>query len=513
MPTDYGNAPGEGPLRQNGTPLADPLPPGDLPNAVSKAAERQQPAVLMMRDVVKGTERVRDAQQTYLPQAPGEDPANYKARLLRSVFFNVTGRTVEGLVGQVFRVDPELGEDVPVAIRGDEQGVGGHAENIDLAGTHFDVFARAVLQDALTAGHAGILVEFPKTGGTQSAAAEKTIRPYWVPIRKDDILSWRTAIIDGQTVFTQVVFKECTTVPAGKFGEKEQTRYRDIDSGVVGFALLQIADDKKSIIVVDEGTYPTQTEIPFAEIVTSGRQGLLESIPPLLDLAYLNLTHYQTLSDYLTSIHKTCVPVYVESGVEPDSSGLVIGPNTARQFSNPDAKAMYVSHDGAALGSVEKALENMKAEMGTLGIAMLAPQKQSAETATAHRQDKSTEDSALAVTARGLQDGLERALGFHAKYLRLPSGGSVTVNREFNRPTMEAAMLTAWTSAVSTAGVPERFMLADMQRTGLIPTEENVEEIAEEMETKRIAQEDAEQQRQADLLAMKQPQPAPKAAA
>jgi hypothetical protein len=500
VPSDQGNRPGDGPLRYQAVELADPLQPGDLPSTVSKAAERQQPAVSLMRDVVAGPETIRDKRTAYLPIAPREDAKNYASRLQRSVFFNVTGRTIEGLTGQVFRKDLELADDVPATIQE-------HAENIDLAGTHLDVFARALLQDALTAGHAGVLVEFPKTGGTQNAAQERSaIRPYWVPIQKEQIVSWRTAVLDGKTVLTQLVLKECGMVPAGRFGEKEQERYRVFrrdEVGNVSFQLLEIGDDKRSVIVVDEGTYPTQTEIPFAEIVTSGRAGLLESAPPLLDLAYLNLGHYQMWSDYAWSIYKTCVPIYVETGVEPEAGELVIGANAARQFTNPDAKAQYVSHTGDALGSVEKALENLKADMGTLGIAMLAPQKRSAETATAHRQDKSTEDSALAVTARGLQDGLERALQFHANYMREKTGGSVTVNREFDRPSMEAAMLTAWGSAVSNAGVPAKYMIADMQRTGLIPSEDDPEQIADEMDAARQAREDAEAERAKDLLAAK----------
>jgi hypothetical protein len=277
VPSDYGNRPGDGPLRLNGQAVADILQPGDLPSTVSEAAERQQPAVTLLRDVVAGPERIRDAGSAYLPQAPGEDPKNYRARLLRSVFANFTGRTLEGLVGQVFRVDPLLSDDVPATIKT-------QWENIDLAGTHGDVFLRALFQDALTSGHTGILVEYPKTEGTQDHAAERSgaVRPYWVPIKKEDILSWRTAVINGQTVLTQLVLKECTMVPAGRFGEKEQTRYRVFtrEHGVVAFELLEIADDKKTVIQVDAGTYPTQEEIPFAEIVTSGRQSILDSKPP-----------------------------------------------------------------------------------------------------------------------------------------------------------------------------------------------------------------------------------------
>ncbi len=125
---------------------------------------------------------------------------------------------------------------------------------------------------------------------------------------------------------------------------------------------------------------------------------------------------------------------------------------------------------------------------------MLAPQKRQAETATAHRQDKDTEDSSLAVAARGLQDGEERALGFHARYMGLDSGGSITINREFDEVSMQSDMLTAWTRAVADAGVPERFMLKDMQGGGLIASEEDVEDIADEMQANRDA---AQQQKDA----------------
>ena len=74
------------------------------------------------------------------------------------------------------------------------------------------------------------------------------------------------------------------------------------NEGVVGWALLEVTE-KKTVIQVGEGTYPTQAEIPVSEIVTSGRVSMFESSPPLLDLAYLNVAHYQQWSDYATSIH------------------------------------------------------------------------------------------------------------------------------------------------------------------------------------------------------------------
>src|SRR5262245_10017183 len=155
--TDYGNLPGDGPLRPGG--VTAPLPSGeDLPSKRSKASEAQQPALRTCRDVNEGNERIKAQGQIYLPAEPAEDGPNYRNRLARSVFTNFFRRAIDGLTGLVFAKDPQLGTDVPARIVVD-------AENIDLAGTHLDVFAREIFADAQVAGHAAILVDFPRTDG------------------------------------------------------------------------------------------------------------------------------------------------------------------------------------------------------------------------------------------------------------------------------------------------------------------------------------------------------------
>lgn len=502
-PMDFGNRPGEGPLRRGGVSLPGiPLTETNLPSTESKCVKDQKPALQFVRDCWRGTPAIRAGAEAYLPRAPGEKPQNYNGRLSRSVFTNIYRNTIEGLVGYVFRDDPELGEDVPPEIVV-------QWENIDNAGTHGDVFTRDLMVDAMVAGHAAILVEYPKTGGTQTRADEVVggIRPYWVPIRKDHIVSWRTAVENGHTILTQLVLKECTYVPDGVFGEKEQTRYRVFyrEGGVVGFALLEIAADKKTLLTVDAGTYPTQQEIPVAEIRTSGSRSLFESDPPFLDLAYLNIAHYQQWSDYATSIHKTCVPIWVETGVtptNPDGSPeeIVLGPNTSRQFTNPQATAGYQSHDGAALAQVKAALDDLKNDMAQLGLAALQSSKRAAETATARELDKSASDSALAVTARGVQDGIERALAFHARYLGLEDGGSIEINREYNETVMDAGVMTAWATLAEKLGVPVRLVLEALQEGGRIPEDADLDEIEAEMMANQAAMEARKAQEQADQL-------------
>lgn len=512
-PTDMGNEPGSGPLRVGGQSLGA-LPNADednRPDTLCKSAKAQAPAVELVRDCYLGTERLRERSTTYLPQEPGETAKNYRIRLLRSVFFNVLKRTIEGLVGQVFKKDPKLGDDVPAPIVD-------QWENIDNAGTHGDVFLRDLLQDALTTGHAAILVDYPSTGGQLlNRAEEEGLRPYWVPIKKENILSWRTAVIDGKTVLMQVVLRECTMVPSGAFGEKEQVRYRVLyrDRQTAGFQLLEMAENKKDVILKEEGIYGNQVEIPLAEIQTSGSKSIFESDPPLLDLAYLNIAHYQQWSDYATSIHKTCVPILTRIGfdsfTDEGKKEVVVGPNAMLDIPlGGDLK--YTSHDGSALAESKASLDDLVANMATLGLAMTAPDKRAAETATAKRMDKSTEESSLAVTARGLEDGAERALGFHARYLKAKSGGSIDINREFDEQTMQADILAAWTQAVN-AGVPARLMIEAMQVGGLIGPDEDAESIALEMEAAAQAKADAEAQALQDRASMaNSARPKPKAA-
>ena len=500
-PLDYGNWPGDGPLRRGGQSVSRlPGTSPDLPSEPSKCVKEQAPALALVRDCWAGTSQIRGAGPVYLPQAPGEDPVNYRARLARAVFTNIYRNTIEGLTGYIYREDPEFGDDVPpVTVE--------QWENIDNAGTHGDVFIRDLTVDAMVAGHAAILVDYPQTGGAQTRGDEQALglRPYWVPIRKDNIVSWRTTQEAGHTLLSQLVIRECTYVPDGEFGEREQERYRVFyrDQGVVGFRLLEVQKDR-SVLEVGQGTYPTQEEIPVAEVRTSGSVGLFESAPPFLDLAFLNIAHYQMWSDYATSIHKTCVPIWVESGVKVDPANpepLILGPNTARRFTDPAASADYHSHDGAALGAVKLALDDLKNDMAQLGLAALQSSKRAAETATAKELDKSASDSALAVTARGVQDAVERALGFHARYLGLDDGGSIALNREYGEQVMDAATMTAWATLATQVGVPVRMVLEALQRGQQIPEDANLDALETEMMANQVAMEAQKAQQQADQMA------------
>lgn len=495
-PTNYGNEPGTGPLRAGGQLSSLANATGEdknLPSTLSKAAKRQVHAATRARDLWEGQDAMHAKTTAYLPKHPAEESMDYANRLRRSVFHNFYRRAIEGMVGLVYRVDPKLGDDVPAQIVE-------MWEDIDLAGTHGDVFSRDISTDAMAVGHAAILVEFPATGGTQSTADEMaSTRPYFVPIMKENILSWRSSIDAGATVLDQVVLYEAHLVPDGNFGEKEQKRYRVLrrEGDVVRFDVLEITEDKKVIEIEDEsGEYRNQTQIPLAEIATSGRRGLFDSDPPLNDVAHLNVAYYQKYSDLTEAEHKT-VPFLFTAGIPSmDENGdpinaVAVGPNTWLNSTDPSAKAEYVAHRGEAIKDQKATLDELKGDIASLSLAMLSPQKRQAETATAKRLDKAQSDSALAVTARAWQDGLERALGFMANYLNLDAGGSIEINRDFEGLVMEAEVMRAYAELVK-VGFPSRLALDMLQKGGRIAEDADLDQMEMEIMANEAAR--AEQQ-------------------
>src|SRR5438105_3166648 len=110
------------------------LNPKDKPDYKSAGYDQVASDCKLVRDVSGGTKAMRQAAETYLPKEKREDPVDYKIRLQASVLFDAYLRTVQSLVGVVFKKEIVVGAKVPQQIKND-------IEDIDLAGNHLDVFA------------------------------------------------------------------------------------------------------------------------------------------------------------------------------------------------------------------------------------------------------------------------------------------------------------------------------------------------------------------------------------
>lgn len=425
----------------------------DNPAALNPAVEEMQRAWDIVQDVYGGTLRLRDKAAVYLPRFPAELEPSWQMRVSQSTLLNVFKKTIAGMTGLVFRADPTLAADNPPEIVA-------LWENIDNAGTHGAVFLKRVFQAALRDGHAVILVESPRNvaqNATEQAALN--LRPYWTLREAAQVCNWQTAHINGREVLTQITFKEETCEPDGRFLTKEVVRYRvytRTDAGVFVETWREVKNDKgeTEIVIEVEPQRIDATEIPVA-VVYGGKEETLCSCPPLLDLALVNIRHYQDYSDYRTGKQKAALitPYAVNRAVAPGDEGqpVVIGFDAFVDL-NENGSFGFAEPSGNALASHRDALEDTKKEMAWLGIAALMPTNENtASKSTAEAtMDNAASTSELASIARTLQDAAELSLGFLAQYLNTEAGS--------------VQMGVAWQDLVLT--VEQQRLFYDMQQAG-----------------------------------------------
>jgi len=346
----------------------------------------------------------------------------------------------------VFKDNPELGEDVPEQIAKD-------LENVDLAGSHFDVFAKELFTDAFE-GHAFILVDMqPKLPDGATLADERASgrRPFWVKYKANQALNWRTETINGETVLTQITFEEKTTEPKGEFGQEEICRYRvfRLFEGRVTWELYRkvTGDQGEDKIISEAKGLTTLDRIPVA-VVYGNRTGMLKSTPPLLDLAYLNIAHWQEYSDYRNILHVAQVPILVRKGATQEQQTVEVGVGSTVDVPT-DGDLQWCEHTGKAIESGRTELQDLEQRMALMGLSMLAQKTDSNVTATEIRANNLQESSDLSTMARSLQDALEEALGFHAAYYGEKDGGSVELGVAESGIPVDAQTITALITAVS----------------------------------------------------------------
>ena len=378
----------------------------DSPNA---AFFNMLPHWGLIEDLVQGTFKIRSEHRKYLPQEPREQDDSYDIRLARSVCPPYFLRLERMLAGMLTRKPVRL-TDVPDSVRED-------LFDVDLEGNDLNIWTYETARKAIRYGHVGVLVDAPKEGNS--------VRPYWVTYTPREILGWRTEIVDGQRVLSQLRLMEKVVVPDGKYGEKTIEQVRVLERGRYE---LHRKNNKSDFVLFEEGVMSTE-QIPFA-IAYSNRVGYLESRPPMADIAELNLIAYQTLSDLANQLHISAVPMLAMFGFPAAAEEVSAGPSEALSLPQ-ESRIEYIEPEGRSFDAQFRRLDQLEKQIDELGLAAVLGQKLSAETAEAKRIDRSQGDSTMQVIAQQMQDLIDNCLKFHAQYLNEPTAGSSFVNRDF----------------------------------------------------------------------------------
>lgn len=353
----------------------------------------------LLRTLRGGTKAMRAARTEYLPAEAAESKESYEARLKRSVLFNGTKRAIEANAAKPF-VRPVS---VSSATAGQDALVSSYEKNLDGKGASATALARKALQEVLWDGAAYLIVDAPKAGG----------RAYCYVVKGCDILGYAFDE-DDRLVYLRILEKSVVVVG---YDEAELLKVREwkVEGGQAYWRLHQQSEPgKDDFVIVQDWTAFAVAEIPlipiFADNVPSGE---LFCPPPFVDLAYLNLGHWQADSDYRNILHTASVPILFASGLNEDAV-IKIGVESAI-IGGQGSDMKYVEHSGAAISAMQKAIADMELRMQIYGYEMLA-NRGAAETATGRSLQANENNSQTAAIAQSLQDALKKAFWFLGKF-------------------------------------------------------------------------------------------------
>lgn len=258
----------------------------------------------LTRDVISGDKAVKDQKNKYLPRPNPQDESDenmrrYEQYRERAMFYGVTSRTLRGMIGQVFARNP-------VATLPDAMDL--LELDVDGGGVSLDQQARKALGHVIAFGRSGLFVDYPKTDGVVTVAQQAAgdIRPVVYIFDPWDIINWRTKIVGAKKLLTLVVLSERIVVNDDGFEQEWDNYFRVLRlDDVTGNYIHEIwyFDDQQNDFQLDETSTPTDAdgnpwkEIPFTFIGCENNDEHPD-LPPLYDLAVLNIAHYRNSADY-----------------------------------------------------------------------------------------------------------------------------------------------------------------------------------------------------------------------
>lgn len=430
-----------------------PTPATRTPEVETMAAD--WPMISALLDSTRG---MRTAGKMFLPKHPSEDEESYQYRLGVSTLFNGFAHTVDTLSGKPFSQPLKLGDDVPATLVK-------YCEDIDLQGRNLQAFAHDVFKTALAYGESYVLVDYPKTPQIQTLADQRIsgARPYCVQIKPECVIGWRTERINGVETLVQLRISEYVEEENGEWGVKVVRQIRVLEPD--NYRIYR-ETEKKEWVEVESGPVSIGC-IPFVAVYGS-RTGYLTGSPPLLDLAYLNVEHWQSYSDQTNILHVARVPILFGAGFS-EKTPIKIGSNMAVMHDDPNAKLGYVEHSGAAIEAGRQSLKDLEERMSLMGTQLLLRQSTQV-TATEKRIDSDENNSVLSQMALNLEDSLEAVLEYMAIWDNQKHGGSIELVTNFTDP-LRSMSVEDVLKAKALGILSAQTAFAEMQRRGIVRDE------------------------------------------
>lgn len=365
-------------------------------------------------------------ERAYLPKEVKEPPQAWSDRIRRTTFDNRFEPAIKDYAGllSVFSLNSNVAKSIVK-----------NKDNIDQCGNDLWTFFHEVDQYCLRDGWCGVMVEYPTEDPTITSQGDLLAsdrRPYLVLIDRRDILNWQTTKINGKPQLTRVTIRETRLEPNGDYGEKEVVYYRVLIPGEYFVFQIIETNGESQLLLVEQGT-TSLSEIPLVYYSVT-ESGLFSAKAPFLNLAKLNIEHFQKRSQLNEVLRKCNLPVPVRRGLIKTVDDikkvppLVIGPNSVLDIPT-DGDFFFAEPSGVAIAASKDDIKDLEAAMDRMTLDFLTSGDRQ-KTATEAVLESTKTSANLKGVARRKESAMQQVFELWVAYTGEAEGGGITQDED-----------------------------------------------------------------------------------
>lgn len=411
--------------------------------------------VARVRDFAEGSDAVKGKGETYLPRLGGQSQEDYDSYKTRGYLIPAVSPTAKAVKGSIMRRPPMF----------DPVGADYLLDNFTGTGVGVSEFVGDMITELLYAGGIGYLVEFEDM-------------PFAKPYTRENIINFSSKyIVLSQTYMVQD--------KNDKYVQTQETEYLELTFDEEGNYIQNIwrntggdsAFEITDTVMPDNRGEPLK-EIPFV-YSSVGKVGIVNTDPILLHLTNVNHDQYLLSTDHRHGLHWTALPTLFLFGEMVDDKGkqiqIKVGPGSANQVADTEAKAELLEFTGAGLGSIKAAVDDDISTMASIGAKMMTNESGGVKAAETARIDASSETATLSVIANSVDQTIMQLLTIMSEW-----GGFTNpefkINRDFIDIKLDPQALLALLQTWQSGGMSLNSFLYQLEKGELLPPKVTAED-------------------------------------
>ena len=388
------------------------------------------PFLIKVNDVYKGNRIIKSKGEIYLSKKTKENENKFKERLKLSVFYPHFRKSIDNLENMLFR------KGVSFSCNKKYEQI---FENLDGEGSKLHTVMRTAANKALIDGMSFLWIDAPSFEGQLTLLEQKNLGylPFLKVLSRLEVINKKVVIEKGRAKLTKVVIEQKL--------ESEGDGFKPV------FDVVQI------VLEVNKGTVYKKVKNKFEIIsewtnnlgyipivpIYSKKEGYLEADIPFLDLADMNLKHYNAQSSLDHTLEMVANPQPIMFNYENDNgtnNEIVIGVNNALLFEDKQTGgAEYLEIEGKGIAHIEKMIESIEFKMDKMSLSVIYTD--TFKTATEARFNEEKNNLFLVEISNSLEDGFNVAFRIISDFLGEDIEAQVSLSKEFVNKKIDAVMV------------------------------------------------------------------------